>query len=106
MEVFIQLRSTNKQTDNANKVTNPELFKKIGEKKHISTQEHTRFTLYHDLDENCSKPQMKKFKNLSYVFSVVMSLTILDTELLGHWVLNTSLDNKLIPIIIIINNNK
>ena len=53
-------QETNKQTDNANKVTNPELFKKIGEEKLISSQEHTRFTLYHDLDENlCQTPNEK-----------------------------------------------
>ena len=52
MEVSIQLRSTNKQTDNANKFTNRELLKKLGEKKFISSQEHTQLILYHDLDEN------------------------------------------------------
>ena len=92
MEVSIQLRSTNKQTDNANKVTNPELFKKLGEK-NLSQVKSTRNLFYiMTWMKNCAKPQMTKFKNLSYVSNVVMSLTILYTKLLGHWVLNTCLE--------------
>ena len=67
MEVSIQLRSTNKQTDNANKVTNPELFKKLGEKN--LSQVKSTHNLFYIMTwmKICAKPQMTKFKNLSYV---------------------------------------
>ena len=59
---------TNKKTDNANKVTNPELFKKTG-KKNLSQVKSTRNLFYiMTLMTICAKPQMTKFKNLSYVF--------------------------------------
>ena len=59
---------TNKKTDNANKVTNPELFKKTGEKD-LSQVKSTRNLFYiMTRMKICAKSQMTKFKNLSYVF--------------------------------------
>ena len=71
MEVFIQLRSTNKQTNK--QITQIKLqiqncLKKLG-KKNLSPVKSTRTLLYiMTWMKICAKPQMKKFKNLSYVF--------------------------------------
>ena len=59
---------TNKKTDNANKVTNPELFKKTGEKNLCQVKSTRNLFYIMTLMKICAKPQMTKFKNLSYVF--------------------------------------
>ena len=63
MEVF-----TNKKADNANKVINPELFKKTGEKDLCQVKSTRNLFYIMTLMKICAKPQMTKFKNSSDVF--------------------------------------